>query len=570
MKKEDIRETSVWALYEKGRNYHSLTGIYTDTDRNYRFYNGNQWEGAKLGDIEPVQKNFIKPTVKYKVSVVHSNLYAICYSSMNFENREFRRSAAGYCKLLNTYASNIWERDKMDAKLRTVTKDAAINGEGIIYVTFDKDRMTPINEIVKKNDVYYGNENEPDLQLQPYILIRKRIPVNVAREFARNNGVKEEDIENIIGDNDIHENSGDAAKYELDNMVTLVLKLYKEDGTVRCSSATRYCELTNDEDTGLTLYPVAHFNWEEKEGSARGEGEVKTLIPNQIEVNRTEMRRVLTVKYQAYPQRVADVSKIINPEALDTVGATIKTEGLMVDDVRKIVGTLPPAQMSGDVRQLQDDLINITRELAGAGDSATGQINPETASGRAILVVQQASQLPITEQREACKSFVEDLGRIYLDYLTVHSFDGVNLEEEYTDPVTGDINTRIVRVPQIAIKELKASVRIDITPKSVFDKYAQEQTLENLLTAGFFTSQRVGELAVFATLLDDDSTAPKRKILDAVDKIKSEQRRIAELEAKAQRIQQNANRFLTQDADAQAQQIADSQRASVSSKAAAM
>ena len=63
---QEIKETPIWTLYEKGRNYHRQTGIYVDTDRNYRFYNGNQWEGAKLGDVEPVQKNFIKPIVKYK------------------------------------------------------------------------------------------------------------------------------------------------------------------------------------------------------------------------------------------------------------------------------------------------------------------------------------------------------------------------------------------------------------------------------------------------------------------------------------------------------------------------
>ena len=41
MNKEEIRVTPVWQLYEIGRNYHRRTGIYTDTDRNFRFYNGN-------------------------------------------------------------------------------------------------------------------------------------------------------------------------------------------------------------------------------------------------------------------------------------------------------------------------------------------------------------------------------------------------------------------------------------------------------------------------------------------------------------------------------------------------
>ena len=552
----EIRETPIWTLYEKGRNWHRQTGIYADTDRNYRMYNGNQWEGAKLGDIEPVQKNFIKPIVKYKVSVIHDNLYAIVYSSQNYENKDFHREAEKYCGLLNGYAARVWERDKMDFKGRRVTKDSAINDEGIIYVNFDKERMYPVNEIVKKNDVYYGNENDDDIQAQPYILIRKRMPVSRAVELALSEGVSESEISFIIGDNDTFEESGEAAKIELDNMVTIVYKMYKKDGTVHYSVASRYVEIASDIDTGLSIYPIAHFNWEEKEGSARGEGEVRYLIPNQIEVNRTEVRRVMTVKYQAYPQKVVDVSKISNPQALNTVGGTIRTNGQPVDDVHKIIGTIPPAQMSPDVVKLQEDLINITRDLAGAGDTATGQVNPETASGRAILAVQQASQAPMTEQKESYKNFIEDLARIWLEYLIVHSVNGIKLEETVTDE-KGEESVQLVDVPQSVLQQLQASVKIDVTPKSVYDRFAQEQTIENLLVGGFFTAQRVSELDAYVSALDDDSVAPKVKLQAVSQHIKEEQRKIAMIQAQAQMMQQRAQQFLMSDPDGQAGQIAD-------------
>lgn len=554
---EEIRETPIWTLYEKGRNYHRQTGIYVDTDRNYRMYNGNQWEGAKLGGIEPIQKNFIRPIVKYKVSVIHDNLYGIVYSSQNFESIEFHKQAEKYCEMLNRYASRVWEKDKMDFKGRRVTKDSAINDEGIMFVDFDKEEMMPINEIIKKNDIYYGNENDDDIQAQPYILLRKRMPVANAIEFALANGLGEDKVSFIVGDTDTFEESGEAAKLELDNMVTIVYKFYKKDGTVNYSAATRWITIVEDVDTGLSLYPIAHFNWEEKEGSARGEGEVRYLIPNQVEVNKTEMRRVLTVKQQAYPQKVADVSKISNPNALDSVGGIIRVSGQTVDDVNKIVGVLHPAQMSPDVRQLQEDLINVTRELAGAGDVATGQVNPEAASGRAILAVQQASRAPMTEQKAGFKNFVEDLAKIWLEYLVVHSEKGIDLEQEVVDPQTGEKLVVVVRVPQVTLQKLKAVVKIDITPKSDFDKFAQEQTIENLLTQGFFTAQRVSELATYAEVLDDDSVAPKQKILEAIDHIKEEQRRIAMIQAQAQLMQQRAQQFLMEDPDGQAQQMAD-------------
>lgn len=556
---QEIQETDIWQLYEKGRNYHRLTGIYTDTDRNYRMYNGDQWNGAKLGGIEPVQKNFIKPIVKYKVAVIHDNLYALNYSSQNYENPDFQRESKRYCDMLNRYAHNVWEQDKMDFKLRRITKDAAINDEGIIYVDFDQKKMRPVNEIVKKNDVYYGNENDDDIQTQPYILIRKRMSVSNAIEFALVHGMSEEKTRYIVGDNDVFDESGEAAKQEVNDGVTIVYKFYKKDGTVHFSIATRYAEITKDNDTGLSLYPIAHFVWEEKEGSARGEGEVRYLIPNQIEVNKTEMRRLLTIKNQAYPIKVVDIDKVSNPSELDTVGGTVRTKGQAVDDVRKIVGYIPPVQMSPDVVKFQEDMIQITRELAGAGETATGQVNPETASGRAILAVQQASQAPMTEQKETCKNFCEDIGRIWNEYLVVYSADGINMEEEVTDERTNEKTVQTVKIPQSVMKQLKATVKIDITPKGVYDKFAQEQTIENLLVKGYFNVQKLNELKAYVESLDDDSVAPKLKLKAIVEHIESEQRKIATIQTKAHMIQQRARQFLMQAPDGQAQQVADAQ-----------
>lgn len=555
---QEIKETKIWELYEKGRNYHRLTQIYTDTDRNYRFYNGNQWEKAKLGDVEPVQKNFIKPIVKYKIAVIHDNLYSIVYSSQNFENKEFRQTADKVCEMLNKKAARIWEKDKMDFKGRRVTKDSAINDEGIIYVDYDDDSQLPLNEIIKKNDIYYGNENDDDIQSQPYILIRRRMPVSNAREEARQDGVPEEKIKHIIGDNDNFEESGDAAKIELDNMVTIVTKLFKQNGTVHFSKATRWVELKKDTDSGLTYYPVAHYNWEEKEGSARGEGEVRGLIPNQIEVNRTEVRRVLTVKYQAYPQKVVDIDKILNPSALDQVGGNIKVRGGMtVEDVRNVISTLPPAQMSPDVKQLQDDLIQVTRDLAGAGEIATGNVNPEDASGKAILAVQRASQSNMTEQKESYQNFIEDLAKIWLDMMIVYSSDGLKLEEEITNPSTGETTIQLVDVPQDILKKLQATVKVDITPRGALDKYAQEMSIENMFKSGMFNIQKLPELKIYAKLLDDESVMPKQKIDEAITLMEAEQQKIMQSKMDAQIMQQRVNQFLNQDIDTQVNQVGD-------------
>jgi hypothetical protein len=211
--------------------------------------------------------------------------------------------------------------------------------------------------------------------------------------------------------------------------------------------------------------------------------------------------------------------------------------------------------MSPDVKQLQEDLIQVTRDLAGAGDSATGTVNPESASGRAILAVQQASQSPMTEQKESYKNFIEDIAKIWLEYLIAYSVDGINMEEE-VDMGNGEKQIQVVNVPQTVLEQLKATVKIDITPKSVYDRFAQEQTIENLLMQGFLTAQRIGELEIYAELLDDDSVAPKTKIKEACQLVRAEQQKIAMINAQAQQMQQRANQFLMEDPDAQAEQMA--------------
>lgn len=555
----EIKQTDIWTLYDACVNYCRQMGVFSDTDLNYRMYNGDQWHGLKVQGIEKIQYNFIKPVVRYKTGMIMANLYVINYSSENFENRAFRKNAEKICKLLNKKAARIWEKDYMDIKLRLLVKDAAINDEGVIYVMFDPDTKLPVNEILNKNDIFFANENDSDIQSQPYILIKQRKPVSEVQEIAENNGVGAEKRLHIVGDNDNIEEAGESAKYEKDPMCTLVTKLYKSKGTVHYAQSTRYVEIKKDTDSGLTYYPVAHILWEEKKGSARGEGEVRQLIPNQLETNKTAMRRALTVKNTAYPQKVVNIEKIANPDALESVGGIIKVQGgNTVDDVSKVFTYVHPAQMSADAEKLLKELIESTRELAGAGEIATGQVNPESASGRAILAVQQASQQPLTEHLTYTKGGVEDLARIWLDMLTVYN-DSIQVEDEVIDPQTNEETTVLIDIPKASLKALQPVVKVDISPRGAFDKYAQEQSMENLLTAGLFTTQRMPELKLYIKTLDDDSVMPKQKLQDMVDAWEQEQRKIAAIEAKSQAMLQRANSFLMAGPQAQSQQLAESQ-----------
>ena len=552
---DEIKKTETWELYEKGQNYLRQYNVFSDTDINYRFYNGNQWEGAKIEGIEKAQYNFIETIVNYKVSTINQNLWAMNFSSENFESREFRKTAEKVCKMLNKKAAKVWEKDQMDYKIRVVSDDAAINDEGIIYVDYDEEHQNPVNEVINKNNIQFGNEQSSDIQSQPYILISQRLPVSTLQEMAKQQGVSDEKIKYIVGDDVTFEEAGEDSKYEKDNMCTLVTKMWK-DGTVHFSKATKYVDLVEDEDSTMSLYPIAHFVWKEKKGWSRGEGEVRTLIPNQLELNKTLARVLLSTKNCAYPQKVANMDKISNPTAINQVGGVIKVQGgASVDDVRNIFSYVQPTSMSTDVSKLMSDLIGITRELKNAGEIATGGINPEQASGKAILAVQQASQQPLVKQLTGLKRFIEDLARIWLDMWKIYTPNGMTLEEEEIDPVSGETYSQLVSIPASVLENLQGTVKVDITPKGAFDRYARELSLENYLKAGFFNAQRVSELKYYAEALPDDSTAPKQELLDICDKIMEEQEKIAMINAQAQMMQQRANEFINATPQDQASQI---------------
>jgi hypothetical protein len=555
---ENLKETDIWTLYEQGRDFCSMMGMFRDTDTNYRMYNGNQWEGVIVKGIEPIQENFIKPIVKYKVGNITTNLWQINFSSENFEDENFRETADKTCDMLNRKTRKTWEKDGMDYKVRHIAKDSAINDEGIMYVTYDMENQEIINEVLRKNNIFYGNENDEDIQNQPYIIIKRRMPVVNVHEMALAEGVSEEKLELIKGDKDTTDNSGDSGKYEKDDMCTILTKMYKENGSVHFEIATKYVEIKKDTDTGLKLYPLAHMIWESKEGSARGEGEVRHLIPNQVETNKILTRSALVVKLTAYQTKVVNKDKIANYGDINKVGATLYTKNSQtIDDVNKIVGYINPAQMSPDVEKLRNELIKTTRELAGAGDIATGQVNPESASGRAILAVQQASQLPLTEQLSSLKAFIEDVARIWLDMLTTYSMEGLTLEEEVLNPETGEDEVQLVQIPQSVMESLKASVKVDITPKGAFDKYAQELSLENMLKAGLFNVQRLPELKRYVEILDDDAVAPKTKLEKVIKSMEEEQEKIAMIDAQARAMELRAKQFIDSDPDAQASIMAE-------------
>ena len=522
MVEEDL-VTDVWNEYQRGVDYNHRQNLYEKSDKNFKFYLGNQWENAKLGGIQPITLNIIQSIVKYKVGVVKTNSYQIYFNSDTYETDEQRRKMQDLCDSLNRFANRVWEKNQVDRVVENCVDDACIDSEGIIYFYEDNGNIVP--EQVDKTNIYYGNENDDNIQTQPYIIISFRRTVDEVKEEAKENGMPDEEIEKIVSDEEYHEQAGkDKRTDEISPMCLELLKLYKKDGTIWMKKCTRLATIVKDTDLKIKLYPVAHYLWIRVKGSARGQGEVEFIIPNQIEINKTATRRALAVKLGAFPKLVANTKYIRNTKALNSVGTTIEVNELNADDVNKVVNYLKPAQMSTDAYNLQKELIDNTQNLAGAGDNVTGNVDPTQTSGKAILAVQQASQQPINSQVKAYKTFIEDIAKIWFEMLKTYSVDGIRLtkeEKDYANDTTYD--TQYI-LSYDELEKLELDIKIDITPKSPYDKYAMEMSLENLLGAGQITFEE------YVNALPEDSTMPKTKLKEILKTREEKNKIITEIE----------------------------------------
>jgi hypothetical protein len=481
---DDEQITKIWEKYEKSRDFLNAKNLVAKTDENWRFYLGDQWHGLKAGSERLPMQNFIKPIVRYKVATVAHNSVTANFSDMS------GNAPGEIFDVLNRKFASDWERAKMDGRVWDILRSAAVQGESYMFFgTGDAaDGLLTAN-----TSILLGDEQEPDLQKQPYIMIYERRNIEAVKKEAKENGLSDTDIAMIVPDDETEYTIGEKTEVKNESKCVSVLWMERgDDGIVSIARSTKACVyeplhklvVTMDGEAvgGLKSYPVVNLIWERKPGNARGQSQVSALIPNQIEHNRTLARRSIAVKLCAYP-RLAYISDMVqNKDSLDITGAKIGLNGVSdAKSISSIIGYVNPANMSPDAKALSEDLVTGTKDLEGAGDAAVGQVNPEKASGAAIVAVRDQAALPLNEQVASYKQFVEDLALLWYDLWSTYSPNGFVVEYEE------DGERMRAQVSAEDLEALKVSVRVDVSPDNPWTKYAEQQELANLYAKGDIT-----------------------------------------------------------------------------------
>ncbi len=581
---EEIRgqdeATEIWKKYQQGVNHHNQINLYEKVRKAYRFFEGDQWNGLESdGEVMPMY-NFIQPVVEHKAASVAMNGMAINYSPMEYGSDY--QTAARACDVLNRYAARQWELLKMDKLGWAIIKDACIAGDSYLYF-YDRNLHA---QIIDGPNVYFADETSRDIQSQDWIIIAERRFVRDVRREAKENDLSQEEIDLIGPDSDTGQLLGDDARQnsqQEDKRCTSLLYMRKnKEGIVTISRSTQNVVYQPEEvmqgkekesgepaGKGMQLYPLAGLWWVPKKESARGVGEVTPLIPNQIEVNKMLVRRLMNAKITAFGRMVYNKRTVANPESVAEVGSAIEVMDTPAARVTDHVAYLHPSPMSADAKNLTDEMISQTRDLAGAGDAALGQINPEQASGSAIIAVRDQAALPLNEQIAEYKQFCEDVAAIWFDLWVTYHPSGMEVElppEEQPGLLAGmmpqglDIGQGMGQtggmaagtsaaapmgqmgqsaapmgqmpgmmmdapqeptkeiIPAEVLQQMRPSIRIDVSPVNPYSKYAQEQSLAGLFQAGAITFEE------YVEALDEQASTPKQKLQEIIDKRMERQR----------------------------------------------
>ena len=571
-------DSKFWRRYEKGRDYLDVKNLMNRSNQCWNFFTGKQWEGIEADGEELPFFNYIHPNVMRKVTTIYTNRMAVNYSDM--DGREDLQPV--YEKLSQMFSAK-WEKANEDVLCRKTLKHGAITGDGYQY--FPSGEVEDV-QMLNNTDILFGDESEPNIQRQPYVIIQERRSVEYVKELARANGISEDDIALITPDRDTEYTLGNIDEVEnpdsTDSMkVTMITHFEKrkepvtetiwtsdEEGNrvgtitdtgktrdvVYMAKVTKNCiieeerpimgkpsemdVLRGNQPRALSMYPILKFSWEEYPNDARGVSQVEGLIPNQILINKTLARRSMTTKNTAYPRMAYDETLVSNPDDLMKVGMPIAVTSGGAQSVNQAVSYLNPAQSNDEPKRLTDDLLEITQELSGSGDTTMGNIDLQRVAASAIVAVNDQAQSMHDDTVANLQLFVEDMANLWVELWQVFSPNGLQvvtkqvINEPVVDPMTGQVRVdpmtgapmtqaREMDVPIIITAEeldrIKPLTRIDVTKDNSFTREAQQQVIDGLLQQQLITLEEWVELAT------DTSPVPKHGLQMILERRKEQQ-----------------------------------------------
>lgn len=533
----------IWAEFERAKSFKSAIGLYDTVEKNECFYVGDQWHGVNAPDLDKPVMNILGRVVKFFISSIVSDDIGVGVNQ--FDENE---AAKPVLDMVSAQFDEIMELAQYKKKTREVIRNAAVDGDGCMHFYFDAEdaqgaetadmHATPGHiecEIIENTDLHFGNPQSGDVQKQPYILIHFRRIVEDVRETAEGNGC---DADAIMPDENPQKH-GDAPE---DGKVTVVRKYWIE--AARGKKTVWFCEVCaggvvrKPTDTGYTRYPIAFFPWEKVKNQFHGQAAITGMIPNQIFINKLFAMSMQHIKLMAFPKVV--YNRTLMPHGWNNrVGEAIPVNG---DPNIAIAGNYRPLDMSNQVLEMIDKVIQYTRDTMGASDASLGNVTPDNTS--AIIATQKATAMPLELQKQDFYCFVEDSVRVWLDMMAqnyglrmvrIRQAEAAELPAEGMLPPelqSGGLPMENM-MPQeppkpvytttlfdfSSLRGMNLRLNVDIGAATYWSELMQVQTLDNLLSRGILT-----DAVTYLENMPSGYVPGRQTLIESLRKTQQEQR----------------------------------------------
>ncbi len=561
--------TSLWEMYQNGVAYQASIGLTKDLPRYVRFYEGDQWAAptkATKNLPRPVI-NIIKMICRNKKAAILSAPVKLVYQSddMSVDMDKFNRFVAFLMKEMRQE-----DCDKI------AIDDAVKKGTYVYHYYWDADAKGKDGvhegalrcEVIDPLNVFFANPAESDEQKQKWILFVSREEVSSVKAKADDDADKDA----IVADE--YDEAYDTVEQEGDKLCTVLTRYFRKDGEVYCEKATKSVVINKPfaiapdlasaaKELGMVdevedidapnndlpdkanaktvipktakapLYPVVVGNYERREKSIYGIGEVKGLIANQKSINFLYAMMILNAQEVAWGKYIALPSALRGQTITNEPGQVLVDYSKTGSGIRKMTEqTMQTAPLT-----ILESLMQTTRTVAGASEVMTGEVVKSSMSGAAIAQLQSQAQMPIAELRDSYWLVKEKQGKVIAQFAKLY-YEQEPFSYEDEIPAPENVNTDIARGAEPNLERVSLSDSFSSSEYSNADfTVVVEATAGAKATAAsditmldtLFQSGKIS-LKTYINAYPDDSISNKSAILKGIE----EDRRDALTQAQAQ------------------------------------
>lgn len=455
--------TSLWDDYQNGLSYQASSGLSKNIPRFVKFYEGDQWAAPTKNtkNLPRPVVNIIKMICRNKKSAILSIPVKITYSA---------EDATVNVDKFNKFAEFIQKEMSMKSLDKKAIDDAVKKGSYFYHYYWDSEAKGKDGtaegglrcEVIDVLNIFFADPTQLDEQKQEWILIASRENIRSVRAKC-DKGV---DLDSIRADES--DNKYGVVEQEVDELCTVLTKYFRKNGEVYCEIATKsvivrkafpitpdlqaagrelgYVEEdapNNDlpdssdgknlmpDSVKAYLYPVVVGNYEIREKSIYGLGEVEGLIPNQKAINFNIAMALLNNQEMAWGKYVVLPGALKGQTITNEPGQVITDHSNTGNGIRK----LSEQAIHSQPMQLVDTLTQLTRVVTGSTEVMTGETLGTGMSGAAIAQLQAQAQQPVEELKEAFWLVKEKQGKVLAQFFKLYYAEK---EFSYTEEMSVD------------------------------------------------------------------------------------------------------------------------------------